>query len=174
MRSTSFTVFPWLLSLSPCTLAGWPAELLLTCMSSHALVSPVQAQESVAVTPAEHLEEKSIATSLNADLYEGMVLGQTVTVAGQDFYQGFAMLWRDKAPGDRSLLVIRERPSARAGSLIWIEHRGRRLLQLTLPNSRSMIRRLCEQAVEDIWQRLLETELDAKLNSDMDLARDEL
>lgn len=110
----------------------------------------------------------------SSELYGGMVLGQTVTVAGQDFYQGFVSLWRDKALGERYLLLIRERPSARTGSVVWVEHRGRRLLQLTLPSSRSRIGPLCEQAVEETWQRLVDAEIEARLHGDLDLARDEL
>ena len=140
---------------------------LLICVAALAPVIAAQTQE---LTVAKSEQDPAP----NTELYEGLVLGQTVTVAGQDFYQGFATLWRDKALGSRYLLVIRERPSARTGSVVWVEHQGRRLLQLTLPNSRSMIGRLCEPAVEEIWQRLVETELNAKLDADKDLARDEL
>ena len=108
------------------------------------------------------------------ELSEGVVLSQTVTVAGQDFYQGFVALWRDKPISERYLLVVRERPSARTGSVVWIECGGRRLLQLALPVSRSMIRRISEQAVEDTWQRLTEAEIEARIDGDRDLAQDEL
>lgn len=108
------------------------------------------------------------------ELNEGMVLGQTVSVAGQDFYQRFVTLWRDKAISERYLLIVRERPSARTGSIVWIESSGRRLLQLSLPASRSLIARLSEQAVEDVWQRLTEAEIEARINGDDDLAKDEL
>ncbi len=108
----------------------------------------------------------------------GLVLGQTVTVAGQDFYQSFVMFWREKALSERYSLVVRERPSARAGSLIWIESRGRRVLQLVLPASRAHARRFSEQAADDLWQRLTEAEIEASIEAGMeggrDLARDEL
>ena len=100
---------------------------------------------------------------------EGMVLGQTVTVAGQDFFQYFVALWRDKRISERALITVRERPSARTGSVIWIEHEGRRLLQIALPASRGLIRGLSEQAAEQVWQRLTQAEIDAGLNDDQDL-----
>ena len=102
---------------------------------------------------------------------EGMVLGQTVTVAGQDFFQYFVALWRDKRISERVTITVRERPSARTGSLIWIDYQGRRLLQFALPASRGMIRGLSEQAVEQVWQRLAQAEIDASLDEDKDLAR---
>ena len=114
------------------------------------------------------------AQPLPDDGIGGTVLGQVVTVAGQDFYQGFVTLWRDKLMSERYQLVIRERASARTGSIVWIETQGRRVLQLSLPGSRSLIRRVSEQAVEETWQRLTEAELDARLNGERDLAKDEL
>jgi curli production assembly/transport component CsgE len=109
-----------------------------------------------------------------ADVDAGMVLGQTVTVSGQDFFQGFVAMWREKSISERTLIVVRERPSARTGSVISIEHRGRRLLQLSLPASRALLRGISEQAAETVWQRLTGDELDARLDPDRDLARDEL
>lgn len=104
-------------------------------------------------------------------LDEGMVLGQTVTVAGQDFFRYFVALWRDKYISERVLIIVRERPSARTGSVIWIEHDGHRLLQFTLPAARGLIRGLSEQAAEQLWQRLNQAEIDAGLDNDKDLAR---
>lgn len=105
---------------------------------------------------------------------EGMVLGQTVTVAGQDFFQRFVSGWREKGLSERYQIMVRERPSARTGSIIWIEHRGQRLMQFALPTSRGLIHGVSEQAVEAVWQRLTEEEINAHLGSDPDLARDEL
>ena len=103
---------------------------------------------------------------------EGIVLGQTVTVAGQDFFQYFVSLWRDKRISERVLITVRERPSARNGSMIWIEHQGHRLLQFALPASRGGIRGLSEQAAEQLGQRLTQAEIDSALDHDIDLARD--
>ena len=102
---------------------------------------------------------------------DGMVLGQTVTVAGQDFFQYFVALWREKRISERALITVRERPSARTGSVIWIEHQGHRLLQFALPASRGLIRSLSEQAAEQVWQRLTQAEIDVGLDEDKDLAR---
>ena len=91
-----------------------------------------------------------------------------------DFFQGFVASWREKRISERTLLMVRERPSARTGSLIWIEHRGQRVLQLSLPASRARVRGMSEQAAEAVWQRLTQQEIDASLENDTDLARDEL
>lgn len=115
-----------------------------------------------------------MANASAATLEEGMVLGQTVTVAGQDFFQGFVAAWREKDISEGSLIVVRERPSARTGSVIWIEHRGGRLLQLSLPASRGQLRGMGEQAADAAWQRLTEEALEARLDANQDLARDEL
>lgn len=104
----------------------------------------------------------------------GMVLGQTVTVAGQEFFQGFVAFWHEKGSSEHYLLIVRERPSARNGSVIWIEHRGQRVLQMPLPASRGLLRSASQQAAETVWQHLAQEEIDAHLQGDPDMARDEL
>ena len=107
------------------------------------------------------------------EAYGGVVVGQTVTVAGQDFYQYFSSLWRDKPTNEKYSITVRERPSARLGNLVWIEYERMTLFQALLPVSRSQIRPVSEQAVEIAWQRLMELEIERKFFNDADLAKDE-
>lgn len=107
------------------------------------------------------------------EAYGGVVVGQTVTVAGQDFYQYFSALWRDKPTNEKYSITVRERPSARLGNLVWIEYERMTLFQTLLPVSRSQIKPVSEQAVEIAWQRLMELEIERKLFNDADLAKDE-
>lgn len=102
-----------------------------------------------------------------------MVVGQTVTVPGQDFYQYFVARWRDQPSSERYMISVHERPSARLGNLVWVEYERMRLFQTILPVSRSQIRQVSEQAAELTWQRLIEFELERTLYNDADLAKDE-
>ncbi len=107
------------------------------------------------------------------EAYGGVVVGQTVTVAGQDFYQYFVALWRDRPGNEKYSITLRERPSARLGNLVWVEYERLMLFQTILPFSRSQIRPVSEQAADVAWQRLMEIEIERKLFNDADLAKDE-
>lgn len=60
---------------------------------------------------------------------DGLTINQTVTRFGQVFYNDFVKHWNDYSHLVSANLTVYERPSARWGSLIWIEYRGRRIFQ---------------------------------------------
>jgi curli production assembly/transport component CsgE len=103
----------------------------------------------------------------------GIVTSQTVTVAGHEFANHFSAEWRDKPGGERTTLALRERPSARWGSLVWIEFGQQRVLQLQLPPARAGLKTLAESAAESAYQTILDIERQRRLVSDADLAPDE-
>jgi curli production assembly/transport component CsgE len=108
------------------------------------------------------------------ELYGGVVVNQTVTVAGQDFYQYFVSAWRDRDMSERFAISIRERPSARWGSLVWIEYAERRIFQAQLPTGRAGIKALSEQAVDFAYQKLADAEVERLLFRDPDFGSDEI
>jgi curli production assembly/transport component CsgE len=108
------------------------------------------------------------------ELYGGVVANETVTVAGQDFYQYFVAAWRDRDMSERFAISIHERPSARWGSQIWIEYAQRRIFQSQLPNGRAGIKALTEQAVEVAYQQLADAEVERLLFRDPDIGSDEI
>jgi curli production assembly/transport component CsgE len=103
----------------------------------------------------------------------GIVTSQAVTVAGHEFCKHFTMAWRDQPGSDRYTLAIRERPSARWGSLVWIEFGQQRVLQLQLPPARAGLKALAESAADTVYQAILDLERQRQLLSDADLAPDE-
>lgn len=103
----------------------------------------------------------------------GIVTSQTVTVAGHEFANHFIAEWRDKPGSERYTLALRERPSARWGSLVWIESGQQRVLQLQLPPARAGLKSLAESAAESAYQTILDLERQRRLVSDADLAPDE-
>ncbi len=123
------------------------------------------------INPELHAQDLNGRTVEEA--YGGVVVGQTVTVAGQDFYQYFVTQWRDRPSNEKCSITVCERPSARLGNLVWIEYERVTLFQTILPFSRSQIRPVSEQAVDIAWQRLMEIEIERKLFNDADLAKDE-
>lgn len=106
--------------------------------------------------------------------YDGVVVNQTVTLLGHDFYQAFVTAWRDKPNSERYALTIIERPTARLGSQVWVEFSRRRVFQAVLPPARARITGLGEAAAEIAYQSVVQTEVQRLLFRDPDLGPDEI
>ena len=131
---------------------------------------PIQAAQPAA-TPGSNPDA---GITIPQEQYGGLVANQTVTVAGQDFYQYFVSAWRDQALNERYAIAIHERPSARSGSRIWIEYAQRPIFQAVLPASRAAVKALSEQAVTITYQKVADTEVERLLFRDVDLGVDEI
>lgn len=108
------------------------------------------------------------------ETYGGIVLNQTITVGGQDFYRQFVALWRDKPLTETYAISVHERPSARFGTQVWIEYAQRRMFQSALPNNRTAIGALSARAVEAAYQSVVDTDVQRLLFQQDDLGRDEI
>ena len=106
--------------------------------------------------------------------FGGIVADQTVTVAGQDFFQQFVTAWRERDSAERYAIAIHERPSARWGSQVWIEYGQRRIFQAALPTGRAGIRQLSEQAADIVFQKVTDAEVERLLFRDADIGPDEI
>lgn len=105
---------------------------------------------------------------------EGVVLDHTMTRIGQEFYQAFVSAWRELGEIDSISLALYERPSARWGSLIWVEHKSGRLFQVFLHPGRLRARESGEQAAALVFQRVGQMEVEKTLFKDPDLGNEEL
>ena len=103
----------------------------------------------------------------------GIVTSQPITVAGHEFCRSFMAAWLDKPGSDRYTIAIRERPSARWGTQVWVEYGPRRVLQVQLPPTRTALKALGENAAESAYQAVLDAERQRTLILDADLAPDE-
>jgi curli production assembly/transport component CsgE len=108
-----------------------------------------------------------------ADSIDSILVNQTVTVAGQEFHAAFASLWSDKPSLPGYALAIRERPSARRGTTVEVEHGNQTVFRAYLPPSRAQIRALAEQAVAIVYEDAVAAQVQHLLRDD-DLASDEL
>ncbi len=112
---------------------------------------------------------------LSPDPYAGVVADGTITFIGQAFYREFVASWRDQAQADQFSLAIHERPSARWGSLVWIEHSSKPLFRVFLsPGHRDFIRPAAREATQVVYRKVIAEALDRQLGTDPDLAPDEL
>ncbi|WP_198399068.1 CsgE family curli-type amyloid fiber assembly protein [Caballeronia hypogeia] len=104
----------------------------------------------------------------------GVVTTDTVTLAGQDFYTWFAQAWGTIPLSERYNVSVHERPSARYGSLVWVEYNQRRVFQAFLPIARSNVKPVAEGAAQIAFQNVMQADLTRLLFRDADMATDEL
>jgi curli production assembly/transport component CsgE len=138
-------------------------------LAQPAVTSP--APPSATLSQAEAL--KLILQKTREDTDSGVVMNQLVTVAGQDFYQHFMNAWRDKEGSERYTLVLRERPSARWGSEVWVEYGQAQIYRTRLPISRAAIRQLSEDAAESSFQAVQQADSRRRIAQDADIGIDE-
>jgi curli production assembly/transport component CsgE len=104
----------------------------------------------------------------------GIVTDQTITTAGQDFYQYFSALWHDKPLSQQFAIAVRERLSARQGNRVQVEYANRTVFEGVLPAARGNVRALSERAADIAYDAVSTTEATRLLFHDPDLAADEL
>ncbi|AXK38291.1 CsgE family curli-type amyloid fiber assembly protein [Crenobacter cavernae] len=102
----------------------------------------------------------------------GIVTAQMVTVLGKAFYDSFAGVWAEKDENGRFMLFVSERPSARWGGQVSIHYGSKLVFQAFLPPNRSQTAVLAQQAAEEAFSAVIQTQVD-QVFGDADLARDE-
>jgi curli production assembly/transport component CsgE len=109
------------------------------------------------------------------DPYVGVVSNDAISFIGQEFYREFVATWREQPQADHFSISIHERPSARWGSLIWIEHANRQLFRTFLsPGRRDAVRLAAREATSLVYQKVVDLQVERNLYRDPDLAADEL
>lgn len=106
--------------------------------------------------------------------YGGIVVNQTVSVAGQDFFRHFSSAWRENELSERFTVSVHEQASARWGSRVRIEYANRTVFQASLPTSRPAIPGLGRQAAEAVRRRVVDAEVERLLFREADLGADEI
>jgi curli production assembly/transport component CsgE len=118
--------------------------------------------------------EQPIESRGLADLAGGLVLDATVTVLGREFFTAYADAWRELDSAQRYSVTILEVPTARFGSSIRVQARGRTVYQSMLRPNRQAARELAPVVAGDIFNSLIRVEAEEALFRDPDLGREEL
>lgn len=158
-------------------LPEWPgtfarALALLALPGLGWFAAPAAAQDANVLAP-EH-KPADLNRPIQSDAYDGVVVNETITLLGNDFYRAFVAVWRDKPLSDRYAITIGERPSVRWGTQVWVEFNRRRVYQSFLPPARSRVAGIAEQAAEIAYQNVFQSETQRLLFRDPDLGPDEL
>lgn len=103
----------------------------------------------------------------------GILVNQTISAQGLEFYRLFAEAWRDKPDAENFSLTVVERPSRRNGNQVWILDGQRRVQALVLPYRFDRIRAVAEQTAEASYADMI-GHLIPSLSIDADVGADEL
>lgn len=141
-------------------------RIVSACVLQLCLMSPGFAESSVSTTTA-----LSPSRTLSREV-GGLVVGQTMTLAGRTFYDSFASAWNDKDSDGRFSVSIIERPTARLGSQVIVDYGNRRLFQMFLPPNRSLIPEIGANAAAQVYDAILHYQV-AQFFGDPDIGRDE-
>lgn len=96
-------------------------------------------------------------TSPSADetgTIRGIIFDRTITQTGLGFYQAFAQLWQTDNASLNHSLSIRETPTARYGSVIWIEEGSKLLHRVTIGQRNQELDKKAQESWEAIRPQL--------------------
>ncbi|WP_445005236.1 CsgE family curli-type amyloid fiber assembly protein [Halomonas mongoliensis] len=119
-------------------------------------------------------EELSRQFRLGEPGIQGVIVDRTITMTGKTFYRQFSQLSLERAIIGNANLAIHERPSARWGSQIWITQGNRILFEATMPPRLSDIDDYVEFAIDQVEELIIRQTLIEALDSDPDLAEEEI
>lgn len=109
-----------------------------------------------------------------ANLVGGLLLDQTVTVLGHEFFSAYADAWRELDADQRYSVTVYEIPTARFGSTIRVQAQGRVVYQSLLKPNRDAARDTALAVAGDVFQGLIRAEAEQALFHDPDLGPEEL
>lgn len=104
----------------------------------------------------------------------GIVVNQTFTSAGQEFYRRFTDFWREKPDFESLTLVILERPSLRYGNRVTVSAGQTVVYTGNLPAKTEAIRALSADAVERAYANIIASGLRLNGALDPDIGPDEI
>nr|WP_267964169.1 CsgE family curli-type amyloid fiber assembly protein [Halomonas sp. MCCC 1A11057] len=131
-------------------------------------------EEEEALEEGEATEELSRQFRLGEPGLSGVIVDRTITMMGKTFYRRFSQLSSESHILSSTTLSVHERPDARWGSQVWVAENNRILFQAALPPRLSDIDRYAEAAVEQVEQLLVQRSIMQALESDPDLADEEI
>ena len=134
---------------------------LTLCLLLCCLLGPLQAEE-----------QQSAQARSEAEL-SGLIIDNTISRFGHDFHRYLSFQLQDSEELENDL-VVRERPSARWGSLVWVEYGSRTVYRRFLQPNMTEIKAIAEDAARVILEDISRTKLQNLLQDTFDMDRDEL
>jgi hypothetical protein len=137
----------------------------------------VQAQEISAEEPNTQTNAalRRVSTKPNAfsDGISGMVVNNTISATGQQFFQLFTQTWRENADSENYSLTVSETTSRQRGTQVFIYMGSKLLFTSGVSPKFSLLKPVVDQAIDSISTRLISDAMES-VSTDPDLAQDEL
>jgi len=154
--------------------ARWRLRLLcIVCLAGAQSVWAVGDEFIDAGTLSEAVPLESGQTDVEQKT--GFVVDRTATNFGAEFFRYFSEAWRDQSGTEDVDVTVVERPSARYGSLIYVEHGNRQVVRVFLYAGRgATIKPSAVEAARYVAKQVVEDALATLIMSDPDLGKDEL
>ncbi|HJP69020.1 MAG TPA: CsgE family curli-type amyloid fiber assembly protein [Sphingomicrobium sp.] len=153
-----------------------PTAVLLCAAGSSimaATAAEIIGQKDLFDTGQIESNEALVEKPLDENRVSGDVADQTMTQVGRGFMQGFQRAWRDYEGNGEMTIAVYERPSARWGSLIWVEQNFIRVYQGFLYPGRGDPTQIGETAAHWVHQRVAEIQAEKLLFKDPDIDKEE-
>ena len=115
----------------------------------------------------------SAARGDDEDEMAGFIIDNTISHVGHDFYYYFADRMRAISRMDFNL-VVRERPSARWGSLVTVEYERRLVYRRFLAPNTTELKDTAVEAADLVKAQISQRRLETLLQDTTDLEKDEL
>ena len=113
------------------------------------------------------------ASAGEEDEMMGFIVDDTISHIGHEFYYSFSERLRATSPMDFNL-VVRERPSARWGSLVTVEYQQRLVYRRFLAPNTVELKDEAYEAADLVRMQIVQRKLETLLQDTTDLERDEL
>ncbi len=104
----------------------------------------------------------------------GIVINQTLTLRGQEFYRRFTDFWRERSDFESYTLVIVELPNRRFGNRVVVYYKQGAVYVGNLPTRLDAIRDLSSEAAEKAYASIISLNLRVQGQTDPDMANEEL
>lgn len=150
----------------------WKAWTLVWLLGWWVLSAPADVNADVDAGAEADADEGARASSDDAIL-AGFVVNDTISNIGHEFYRYFSERLRDGEQLEVNL-VVHERPSARWGSLIWVELDGVILYQRFLQPNTSLLQPVAYSAADWIREAVARQSLEKMFQDHYDIEGDEL
>ncbi len=102
----------------------------------------------------------------------GLILNQTRTRFGQDFYREFSMHWVSPQEAGNYNILIKELPDPRWGSFIWIYVDNAAIFKTVIGRRPEEIETAVQKGIQTVLAHLIRRTIDPQAAQDGDLAGD--
>jgi curli production assembly/transport component CsgE len=124
--------------------------------------------QTSSVTPSDLMSVNPYSEGLS-----GVVVENTLTVAGNQFYRLFALAWREKPESEKYSLSVVESRGRQRVSQVTVYYANKSLYSAFLPTKISALQTLVDQSLDAVSSRLLALDLEAS-ESDPDMASNDM